>query len=98
MEEARKKAEDVLKQVKSGGNFADLAKKYSEDPGSGKNGGSLGFIGRGRTVPEFEKAAFSLDKGATSDLVQEQLRIPHHSGGRQAGRPCEDACRSERSD
>ncbi|MGH9537274.1 MAG: peptidyl-prolyl cis-trans isomerase [Terriglobales bacterium] len=70
VEEARKKAEDVLKQLKAGGNFADLAKKYSEDPGSGKNGGSLGWIGRGRTVPEFEKVAFSLAKGATSDLVQ----------------------------
>jgi peptidyl-prolyl cis-trans isomerase D len=69
-EEARKKAEDVLKQVKSGGNFAELAKKYSEDPGSAKNGGSLGWIGKGRTVPEFEKAAFSLPKGGTSDLVQ----------------------------
>ena len=67
---ARAKAQDVLKQVKAGGNFADLAKKYSEDPGSAKNGGSLSWIGKGRTVPEFEKAAFSLPKGGTSDLVQ----------------------------
>ena len=67
---ARKKAEDILKQVKSGGNFADLAKKYSEDPGSAKNGGSLGWIQRGRTVPEFEKAAFSTPKGETTALVQ----------------------------
>jgi peptidyl-prolyl cis-trans isomerase D len=69
-EEARKKAEDVLKQLKAGGNFSELAKKYSDDPGSAKNGGSLGWIGRGRTVPEFEKAAFSLPKGSTSELVQ----------------------------
>jgi len=67
---AQAKAQDVLKQVKVGGNFADLAKKYSEDPGSAKNGGSLGWIGKGRTVPEFEKVAFSLPKGATSDLVK----------------------------
>src|SRR3989442_11262041 len=69
-EEARKKADDVLKQLKAGGNFSELAKKYSEDPGSAKNGGSLGWIGKGRTVPEFEKVAFSLPKGSTSDLVQ----------------------------
>ncbi len=70
VEEARKKADDVLKQLKAGGNFAELAKKYSEDPGSGKNGGSLGWIGKGRTVPEFEQTAFSLAKGETSGLVQ----------------------------
>src|SRR5437667_8598270 len=70
LEAARAKAQDVLKQVKAGGNFADLAKKYSEDPGSAKEGGTLGWIGKGRTVPEFEKAAFSLPKGGTSDLVK----------------------------
>jgi peptidyl-prolyl cis-trans isomerase D len=70
LEEARKKAEDVLKQVKAGAKFDDLAKKYSDDPGSKANGGALGWIGKGRTVPEFEKAAFSLPKGGTSELVQ----------------------------
>jgi peptidyl-prolyl cis-trans isomerase D len=70
VEEARKKAQDVLKQLKAGGSFEALAKQYSEDPGSAKNGGSLGWIQKGRTVPEFEKAAFSLPKGSTSDLVE----------------------------
>lgn len=67
---AKAKAEDIFKQLKAGGNFADLAKKYSEDPGSAKNGGSLGWIGRGRAVAEFEKTAFSLPKGGTSDVVK----------------------------
>ncbi len=69
-EAARQKAEDILKQLKSGGNFAALAKKYSQDPGSAANGGSLGWIVKGQTVPEFEKAAFSLAKGETSGVVQ----------------------------
>ena len=67
---ARTKAEDVLKQVQAGGNFAELAKKYSDDPGSKDAGGELGWIRRGQTVPEFEKSAFSLPKGQTSGLVR----------------------------
>jgi peptidyl-prolyl cis-trans isomerase D len=70
-EEIRQKAADVLKKVKSGGNFADLAKQYSEDTTKDK-GGDLGWIMRGQTVPEFEQAAFSLPVGATSDLVKTQ--------------------------
>jgi len=68
--DAQHRAEDLLKQIKGGAKFEDLAKKYSEDPGSAKEGGSLGWIGKGRTVPEFEKAAFSLPKGQMSDLVK----------------------------
>jgi peptidyl-prolyl cis-trans isomerase D len=68
--EAQRRAEDLLKQLKSGAKLEDLAKKYSEDPGSGKQGGSLGWIGKGQTVPEFEKVAFSLPKGQISDLVK----------------------------
>jgi len=68
--EAQKRAEDLLKQLNAGAKFEDLAKKYSEDSGSAKEGGSLGWIGKGRTVPEFEKAAFSLPKGQISGLVK----------------------------
>ncbi len=69
--EVKKKAEDVLNKAKHGGNFADLAKQYSEDTTKDK-GGDLGWIVRGQTVPEFEAAAFSLPKGSISDLVKTQ--------------------------
>ena len=68
--EIRQKAEDVLKQVKKGGNFEDLAKKYSEDDASKPKGGDLGWIVEGQTVPAFQQAAFSLPKGSISDLVK----------------------------
>jgi peptidyl-prolyl cis-trans isomerase D len=72
VEEIRQKAEDVLKQAKKGGKFEDLAKKYSEDPGTKDKGGDLGWITQGQTVPEFEKTAFGLDKDKISDLVKTQ--------------------------
>src|SRR5271157_2615244 len=68
--EAQRRAEDLLKQLKAGAKFEDLAKKYSEDPGSAKEGGSLGWVGKGRTVPEFEKAAFSQPIGQIGGLVK----------------------------
>jgi peptidyl-prolyl cis-trans isomerase D len=70
---AKAKAEDILKQIKSGGNFADLAKKNSDDPGSKDQGGELGWLDHGKTVPEFDKSAFSLNVGQTSDLVKTQF-------------------------
>src|SRR5271157_2303130 len=73
VEEIRKKALDVLAQAKKkGANFEELAKKYSEDPGSKAKGGDLGWLMQGQTVPEFEKAAFSLNKGEMSGLIRTQ--------------------------
>jgi peptidyl-prolyl cis-trans isomerase D len=68
--EAQHRADDLLKQLKGGAKFEDVAKKYSEDPGSSNVGGSLGWIGKGQMAPEFEKAAFSLPKGQISDVVK----------------------------
>ena len=65
----RKQIDDLLKQVKAGGDFAALAKQYSEDPGSKGNGGELPEFAHGEMVPEFEAAAFSLAKGQTSDVI-----------------------------
>jgi foldase protein PrsA len=64
-------ADTLYAQLKSGANFAALAKKYSKDPGSASNGGKL-TISKGQTVPEFDKTAFKLKKGELSPPIHTQ--------------------------
>lgn len=72
--DARRRAAEVLKKLKAGADFAEMARQYSEDT-SASQGGDLGFFGRGRMVPEFEKAAFSLKTGEMSGLVKSPFGI-----------------------
>ncbi len=67
---AKEKAEGLLKRLKGGEDFAKIAAEFSDDPGSKAKGGDLGFFAKGRMVPEFEKAAFSLKPGELSDVVE----------------------------
>ena len=67
---ARKKAQDVLDKVKKGADFAKLAQQVSEDAGSASKGGDLGLFSRGKMVPAFDTAAFALEPGAVSDIVE----------------------------
>ena len=83
---AKAKAEDILKQIQGGANFAELARKYSDDPGSKEQGGELGFAKRGAMVPEFEKAIFTQKIGDTKivksqygyHIIQVEERQPAH--------------------
>jgi peptidyl-prolyl cis-trans isomerase C len=63
-------AKDVQKRLKGGADFGKLATEVSQDPGSAKRGGDLGYFGRGTMIPEFEKAAFRLKQGELSELVK----------------------------
>jgi len=63
-------AKEILAKIEAGEDFGALAKEYSEDPGSKENNGDLGYFPRGKMVPEFEKAAFSLNVGEVSGLVK----------------------------
>lgn len=68
--QARAKAEAILKDVKSGKDFAALAKQHSQDPGSAVQGGDLGYFQQGQMVGPFNDTAFGMKPGATSDLVE----------------------------
>jgi parvulin-like peptidyl-prolyl isomerase len=68
--QTRAKAEEVLKRVKAGEDFAALAKEYSTDPGSKDKGGELPWFKRGEMVKPFEDAAFSMQPGQTSDVIE----------------------------
>ena len=68
--EALEKIKAIQEKIKAGEDFAELCKKYSEDPGSRSRGGELGLIQRGDFVPEFEEVAFLLKPGEFSDIVK----------------------------
>ncbi|MDP9361270.1 MAG: peptidylprolyl isomerase [Acidobacteriota bacterium] len=71
--EAKAKAEDLRKQILAGANFDELAKKESDDVGSGARGGDLGSFGHGQMVPEFEEAAFKAKVGEIPPVVKTQF-------------------------
>lgn len=71
---AKAKAEQVLQQIRQApAKFAELAKQYSQDPGSATNGGDLGMFGRGMMVKAFDESVFQLKPGEISDLVQSEF-------------------------
>jgi peptidyl-prolyl cis-trans isomerase C len=72
-DEAKAKAEDLRKQLLAGANFEELAKKESDDAGSGARGGDLGSFSHGQMVPEFEAAAFAAKIGEVTPVVKTQF-------------------------
>ena len=73
VKKAEATANDLLVRIKNGEDFASLAKQYSQDPGSAKNGGDLGYFGRGVMVKVFEDTAFGLKKGEVSGVVKSEF-------------------------
>jgi len=86
---AKKKAEEVAAKLKAGGDFAQLAKDNSDDPGSKVQGGDLGWFSKGQMVPAFDTAAFALKPGETSGVVESEfgfhiIRVKEHRPAGQA--------------
>ncbi|MGB5467044.1 MAG: SurA N-terminal domain-containing protein [Sedimenticolaceae bacterium] len=87
---ARQKAEALLEQLRADGDFAELARVNSDDPGSSADGGDLGWVELGMMVPAFEEAAFALPGGEISDLVRTDfgfhiIQVTDVRGGSDAG-------------
>lgn len=73
--EVQQKADELLERLQEGADFAELAREYSADPGSGQRGGDLGWFGRGRMVESFEQAAFGASVGEVVGPVESQFGI-----------------------
>ena len=69
----REQAEEVKGRLQDGGDFAQLAQEFSQDPGSAENGGDLGCLGRGETVPDFEEAVFGAERGEIVGPVETEF-------------------------
>lgn len=87
---AKEKAEDLLAQIRAGGDFANLARNNSDDPGSAGNGGDLGWVEPGIMVPPFEEAAFALERDQVSEPVRTDfgfhiIQVTDVRGGSDAG-------------
>ena len=85
--QAKARIDSLYQVVMAGGDFAELAKKYSEDPGSAAKGGNLGYFGRGAMVAEFDSASFALHDGEVSKPVR--TAFGYHIIKRNAHRPVE---------
>ena len=70
---AAARADSLLAAIRKGADFFDLARRFSQEPGANNSGGDLGWFGRGRMVPEFERAAFALKPGEISPVVKTQF-------------------------
>lgn len=70
---AMEEAQQIRKELLAGGDFAELARQHSDDPGSALLGGEMGFMQKGQLVPEYEEAALALSKGEISEPVKTEF-------------------------